>query len=134
LYGEELTFTGSEFTVAGLVAGDEVTSVTLTSAGAAATAPVGHYSIVPSDPQGIGLQNYNFTFVNGLLIVDGVFLTLPSQLVPSRLLMSSGTEVTLASCSPAELAAMLVAAGRVIIQASEPGCGGAGPASAEAIP
>jgi filamentous hemagglutinin family protein len=97
LYGEELTFTGSEYTVAGLIAGDEVTAVTLTSAGAAATAPVGYYSIVPSDPQGIGLQNYNFTFVNGLLTVDGVFLTLPSQLVPSRLLMSSGTEVTLAS-------------------------------------
>jgi len=53
----------------------------------------------------------------------------------SRLLMSSGTEVTLASCSPVELAATLVGAGHVVIQAAEPGCGETGRSvSVRAVP
>ena len=47
-YGDLVTFAGTEFTPAGLVNGDVVTSVTLTSAGAAAAAAVGTYPIVPS--------------------------------------------------------------------------------------
>ena len=37
-YGQTVTFAGSEFTESGLVNGDTVTGVTLSSAGAAATA------------------------------------------------------------------------------------------------
>ncbi len=47
--------------------GDTVTSVTLTSAGAAASATVAGspYSIVPSAAVGTGLGNYTITYVNG---------------------------------------------------------------------
>src|SRR5439155_14486672 len=40
-YGQTVTFAGTEFTSAGLVNGDTVTSATLTSSGVAATAPSG---------------------------------------------------------------------------------------------
>ena len=59
-YGATLTFAGTEFTADGLVNGDTVTSVTLTSAGAAATAGVAGspYTITPSAAVGKGLENY----------------------------------------------------------------------------
>jgi len=69
IYGATLTFTGHEFTTSGLVNGDTVTSVTLTSAGAPANAGVGTYPIVPSAAQGTGLSNYNINYVNGTLTV-----------------------------------------------------------------
>ena len=49
-YGGTLSFAGSEFTDPGLLNGDAVTSVTLTSAGSPATATVtgSPYAIVPS--------------------------------------------------------------------------------------
>ena len=49
-YGDTITFAGTEFTTDGLVNGDSVGSVTLTSTGAAASATVAGslYSIVPS--------------------------------------------------------------------------------------
>src|SRR6185369_10401181 len=56
-YGQAVTFAGTEFTTSGLLAGDTVTSVTLTSSGAAATASAGGspYTIVPSAATGTGL-------------------------------------------------------------------------------
>jgi hypothetical protein len=70
-YGQTLTFAGTEFTTGGLVNGDTVTSVTLTSSGAAGTATVGDspYTIVPSAAVGTGLTNYTVNLVNGTLIV-----------------------------------------------------------------
>jgi hypothetical protein len=69
-YGTTLTFAGTEFTQVGLVAGDSVTSVTLTSAGAAAGAAVGAYDIVAGVPTvGSGLANYKITYVKGTLTV-----------------------------------------------------------------
>jgi hypothetical protein len=70
-YGQTVTFAGTEFTTGGLVNGDTVTSVTLTSSGAAATATVGGspYTIVPSAAVGTGLTNYTVNLVNGTLIV-----------------------------------------------------------------
>ena len=55
----------------GLVNGDTVTSVTLTSTGAAATATVAGspYAIVPSAAVGTGLSNYTISYVNGSLTV-----------------------------------------------------------------
>jgi hypothetical protein len=67
--GETVTFAGTEFTTAGLVNGDTVTSVTLTSAGAAASAAVGTYPLIPSNPVGTGLSNYTITPKNGTLTV-----------------------------------------------------------------
>ena len=71
-YGSALTFAGTEFTTSGLVNGDTVTSVTLTSAGAAASAGVSGspYAIVPSAAMGSGLGNYTITYTNGSLAVN----------------------------------------------------------------
>ena len=71
-YGDTVTFAGTEFTTSGLKNSDTVTSVTLTSAGAAATATVGGspYSIVPNAAVGSGLGNYNVKYANGTLTVN----------------------------------------------------------------
>jgi hypothetical protein len=63
-----------------LVTGDSVTSVTLTSAGAAATAtfttPGPDYNIVPSAAVGPGLDNYIIHYSNGTLHVNQATLTI----------------------------------------------------------
>ena len=66
-YGDAVTFAGTEFTTSGLVNGDTVTGVTLTSAGAAATATVAGspYAIVASDAVGTGLGNYAIVYHTG---------------------------------------------------------------------
>src|SRR5204862_6279158 len=76
-YGQTVTFAGTEFTLAGLVNGDTVTSATLTSSGAAATASSGGspYAIVPSGATGTGLSNYTIGYVNGSLTVNAAALT-----------------------------------------------------------
>src|SRR5439155_284474 len=67
-YGATFTFTGTEFTtvMGQLKNSDSVTSVTLTSAGAAATANVAGspYAITPSAAVGSGLSNYNISYHN----------------------------------------------------------------------
>jgi len=80
VYGQTVTFLGTEFTVTGLLFTDTVTSVTLTSAGAAATAAVGTYPIIPSAAVGSpGLVNYNITYVNGTLTVTAAALTITAN-------------------------------------------------------
>ncbi len=71
-YGSAFTFTGTEFTTSGLLNGDTVTNVTLTSTGAAATADVSGspYSITVSAAAGTSLTNYSITYVNGALTVS----------------------------------------------------------------
>ena len=71
-YGQTVTFSGTEFRTSGLVSGDTLTGVTLTSAGAAATATVmgSPYAIVPSGAVGTGLSNYTVSYVNGNLTVN----------------------------------------------------------------
>jgi hypothetical protein len=68
-YGDTVTFAGTEFTAMGLVNSNNVTSVTLTSDGAGATAAVATYGIVPSSAVGTGLINYTILYVNGTLTV-----------------------------------------------------------------
>ena len=67
-YGDTVVFAGTEFItgMGDLVNGDTVTSVTLTSAGAAATATVAGspYVITPSAAVGTGLANYVITYHN----------------------------------------------------------------------
>ncbi len=71
--GNTFTFSGTEFTVSvgTLVGTDAISSVTLTSLGAAAGAAVGSYPIVPSAAVfGSGLaSNYAITYANGNLQV-----------------------------------------------------------------
>ena len=84
IYGETKTFAGTEFTVSGLWNGDTVTSVTLTSAGAAASAATGTYSIVPSAAVGTGLDYYTIVYVNGTLTMNkATSLSLVSSPNPS---------------------------------------------------
>lgn len=94
IYGDTLTFAGTEFTASGLVSGDQVTSVTLMSLGAAANAEVGTYDIVPSDAVGNGLSNYTITYVNGILTVAPAQILVPpaNQLVPVSLLSTLSLE------------------------------------------
>jgi hypothetical protein len=73
VYGATITFAGTEFTPSTLYNGDQVTSVTLTSAGTGALASVTNtpYNIIitPGSAQGTGLSNYNITYKSGNLTV-----------------------------------------------------------------
>jgi hypothetical protein len=70
LYGTSFTPVGSsQFTSSGLVNGDTVTSVTLSSSGYAATATIGTYDIAPSAAIGSGLGNYTIGYVDGTIAV-----------------------------------------------------------------
>jgi hypothetical protein len=68
-YGTSKTFSGTAFTQTGLVPGDSITGVTLTSTGAAASEAAGSYDVVASAATGTGLSNYAITYVNGTLLV-----------------------------------------------------------------
>jgi filamentous hemagglutinin family protein len=68
-FGTVLAFTGTEFAAIGLVPGDQVTSVSLASAGAAGAAFFGFYPIFVGDADGTDLGNYDVTFVPGTLLV-----------------------------------------------------------------
>src|SRR5262249_56778189 len=70
-YGQAVSFAGTEFTTVGLVNGDSVSSVTLTSPGAAATAGVAAspYAITASNAAGSGLGNYTITYAPGWVTV-----------------------------------------------------------------
>jgi hypothetical protein len=61
--------------------GDTLTSVTLTSTGAPATAAVGTYPIVPTDAVGTGLLNYTIKFVDGTLTVNPALATVESIMI-----------------------------------------------------
>jgi hypothetical protein len=79
-YGDTFTFAGNEFTTSAMVGSESIASVTLTSAGAAASATVASspYSIVPSNAvagTGTDLNNYSITYVNGTLTVNQKELT-----------------------------------------------------------
>ena len=80
-YGDTVVFAGTEFSTTGLVNLDTVDSVTLTSAGAAATAGVAGspYAIVASDAVGTGLDNYTISYVDGALTVDPKDLTVTAD-------------------------------------------------------
>jgi len=74
LVGNTFIFTGNEFTSSGLQFAETIGSVTLTSAGAPAPAPVGPYPIVASAATGgtFSTSNYTISYVNGLMTVSSV--------------------------------------------------------------
>jgi hypothetical protein len=80
-YGQSVTFTATEFTTGGLLNGDAVNSVALSSSGAAATAAVlgSPYTIVVSAAVGAGLANYTITYVNGTLKINPAALTVTAN-------------------------------------------------------
>jgi hypothetical protein len=71
-YGKTVLFKGTEFTSSGLVNGDTVTNVSLSSSGAGATASVANspYAINASNATGAGLTNYTIQYQPGTLIVN----------------------------------------------------------------
>ena len=79
VYGNSASFTGVEFSVAGLMNGDSMTNVALASAGAVSNAPVGSYSITVSGAQGTGLTNYAIFYSFGLLNVGTAPLTITAH-------------------------------------------------------
>jgi hypothetical protein len=82
-YGQTVTFAGTEFTPSGLQNGETIGSVTLTSSGAAATAPVSGspYSILPSAATGGTFTpgNYGISYANGALTVNTASLTITAD-------------------------------------------------------
>jgi filamentous hemagglutinin family protein len=70
VYGDSSFSLGTiAFTTQGLMSGDSVDSVTLTSLGEAVTANVGLYTIVASAATGTNLSNYSITYIDGQLQV-----------------------------------------------------------------
>ncbi len=105
LYGALFTFTGNEFTATGLIFNDTVTSVTLTSAGAPTTAPVGTYPIVPTNAVGTGLANYAITYVNGTMTVGNNVITISANNQTKTygdVFTFLGTEFTVAGLQPGD--------------------------------
>jgi hypothetical protein len=79
-YGQTLVLGTTNFNAVGLTNGNNVTSVTLNSAGTVNTAGVGSYAITPSAAVGSGLANYNITYsTNGLLTVNPAVLTITAN-------------------------------------------------------
>ncbi len=74
--GAAYLFTGTEFTTNGLFGSDAVSSVSLTSAGSAADATTGTYTITASAAVGTGLSNYVISYTNGTLAVETLILTM----------------------------------------------------------
>ena len=66
-YGEVASLTA--YSVNGLVNGDTVSTITLTSAGSAASANAATYDIIASNATGSGLSNYAIDYVDGALTV-----------------------------------------------------------------
>ncbi len=98
-YGQTLTFAGTEFTTSGLVNGDTVTSVTLSSPGTAATATVAAspYAITATAAVGTGLGNYTITYAPGQLTVNPSALTITAKNAGKtygQTLTFAGTEFT----------------------------------------
>jgi filamentous hemagglutinin family protein len=73
-YGQTYTFTGTEFTPVGLLGGDVISTVGLSSAGAIATANAGPYAINITPGSAVfstgSASNYSITYGSGTLTVN----------------------------------------------------------------
>ncbi|PLZ00633.1 hypothetical protein CY652_20300 [Burkholderia sp. WAC0059] len=78
-YGQSANPGTTAFTVSGLVNGDAVTGVTLSSSGAAATADAGQYALDAAGATGSGLSNYTIAYDAGTLTVDPAPLTVAAN-------------------------------------------------------
>jgi len=106
VYGQTVTFAGTEFTATGLTNGDTVTGVMLVSSGATNTATAGTYPIVVSGATGSGLGNYTISYTNGTLTVNpaGPTLTVGSSQSPIGYLGS----ITFSATLPADATGSVV--------------------------
>ncbi|MFV3077790.1 MBG domain-containing protein, partial [Niveispirillum fermenti] len=76
-YGNSINLTG--FTSSGLLNGDSISAVSLTSGGSGTIATVGSYSIVASGATGTGVSNYSITYADGTLVVNPASLTITAS-------------------------------------------------------
>ncbi|SDE47111.1 filamentous hemagglutinin family N-terminal domain-containing protein [Paracoccus isoporae] len=78
IYGQSITFDGTEFTSTGLLNSDSIGRVTLSSDGAAPTAGVAGapYAIAASDAAGSGLSNYSIRYADGAMTVTPASLSI----------------------------------------------------------
>jgi hypothetical protein len=87
-YSLNTTNPGGDFTVTGLVNGDTVTSVSMSSGGTAAsatvTSPGPNYTITIGSAVGTGLPNYNIVYNPGTLTVTQVPLTITANNVTKQ--------------------------------------------------
>ena len=79
VYGNTVTFAGTEFTTSGFISGDQVTNISIASAGALATAAVGQFDITGGSPTGYGLGNYVIAYEKGVLSVSARPLTVTAD-------------------------------------------------------
>ena len=81
IYGQTVTFAGTEFTSSGSMNGDTVNSVALSSGGAMATAGVAGspYAINATNASGSGLTNYTISYQPGILTVQPPTLTVTAD-------------------------------------------------------
>lgn len=98
-YGETISFEGASFSAEGLLFEDTLTSLTLSSEGALAEAPVADspYEIFAADAVGTGLTNYEITFAQGQVFVDPAPLTITANDLTKTygtLVEFAGTEFT----------------------------------------
>lgn len=110
-YGQTLTFTGSEFASTGLQNGDTVGTVTLASAGAAATAGVapGPYAITASNAVGGSYTpgNYAITYGTGAITVVPAALVVTANNATKtygQTVVFAGTAFTIAGLANGETA------------------------------
>jgi hypothetical protein len=98
-YGQTMTLT--EFTSIGLLGGQTIGAVTLTSAGTPATANIGPYAITASNARGGTFipGNYTISYVNGVLTVVPAALTITA----SNVAKSYGQTPTLSGFTAAGL-------------------------------
>lgn len=82
--GETITLSSTAFTTTALVNGENVGSVTATSPGTVATAPVASYAITPTGATGgtFTPSNYTIDYVNGVLTVRPVVVVPPIETTP----------------------------------------------------
>src|SRR5207248_2245299 len=78
-YGQALNLGNTAFTTSGLINGDTVTGVTLSSTGAAQSAAMGSYDILPSADTGTGVSNYTIIYSKGTLTVGTAALTVTAS-------------------------------------------------------
>ena len=95
-YGTTVTFSGTEVIITGLVHGDAIPALTITSAGAPATSNAGTYPIIVS---GGSDPNYAFTYVNGVLTVDKADQVITFAEIPSDLRMTQTYQLDATSSS-----------------------------------
>lgn len=85
-YGTNYTFTGTEFAAPGLIGGDMISGVTISSAGAASSANVGTYPIIASNALfSVGsAANYDITYIDGTLTVMPKQLSIAGSTVANK--------------------------------------------------